>query len=151
MNPSKVMKNNFHKIYATAAMACLIFMVGCTQNEDFVEQTHPNGNAKTIVTYNIANDTKQKKHIKQFYEDQTLEFEGDYDNEGKRHGQWIYNYPNGKLWSKAQYKNGQRHGESAVYYNNGQLRYQGNYKNDKQTGIWLFFDEKGNKVKEVDY
>ena len=134
---------------------CIVILVlvlnACTEQQEVVEQTHEDGSPKTVVTYTTKNDQKIKLSTKQFYKNGQLELQGEFDKDGKRHGSWIYNYKNGKRWSEAEYEHGLREGESAVYYENGQLRYKGKYKEDKTAGKWLFYDEKGNIVKELMY
>lgn len=70
--------------------------------------------------------------------------------DGKRIGKWESYYPTGYLWSEATYRNGIREGEAVTYYPNGMMRYQGRYYNDEQTGIWMFYNEKGTLTEKID-
>ena len=133
-------------------VALLVLLLNaCSEKQEVVEQKHEDDSPKTIVTYLLEDGKKIKFATKQFYKGGALEFEGEFDKEGKRHGLWVYNYKNGNLWSQAKYNHGLREGESSVYYENGKLRYQGKYINDKTSGKWTFYDEKGNLVKELMY
>jgi len=69
---------------------------------------------------------------------------------GKRIGKWESYYPTGYLWSEATYRKGHREGEAVTYYPNGMMRYQGRYYNDEQTGIWMFYNEKGTLIDKID-
>lgn len=65
---------------------------------------------------------------------------------GKRHGEWLYFYPNGNLWSEAEYNRDKMHGKSKVYYPNGLLFYSGFYKNNLKDSVWTYYDTSGKEV-----
>jgi len=58
----------------------------------------------------------------QFYENQALLAEGNYDAAGKKDGVWEYYYSNGKPRRKEEYKNGTAKGEAVVWYENGVVK-----------------------------
>lgn len=65
---------------------------------------------------------------------------------GKRHGQWMAFYDNGKKWSECFYDKGKKHGLTQVFHPNGELFYTGWYKEDVKDSLWFFYDDKGKEV-----
>ena len=57
-------------------------------------------------------------------------------NNGKRKGEWVWYYPDGRLHHKGNYKNGKKEGEWFTYWTNGKLFRKGSYKNDEKEGEW---------------
>jgi antitoxin component YwqK of YwqJK toxin-antitoxin module len=74
-----------------------------------------------------------------------IKFRGSQDDEGQRHGQWIYYSENGTELSVTHYHHGVMHGHSVVKYPDGRLHYIGEYDQGKEIGIWIYYDDKGNK------
>ncbi len=70
---------------------------------------------------------------------------------GKREGQWMSWYEDGKDWSQCIYKKGVLDGPTMTWYENGQVRYKGQYKEGKRSGVWVFYHENGQVQKEVDF
>lgn len=112
---------------------------GQKQQIEKIEERHENGSPKQVAIYQDGKKILTKK----FYENGSLELEGYFDEKGKKHGYWKYQYPDGKLWSEGEYMHGMRHGLSKVYYENGVLRYEGTYENNEKIGLWIFYDEGG--------
>lgn len=65
---------------------------------------------------------------------------------GKRHGQWMAFYDNGKKWSECFYDKGKKHGLTQVFHPNGELFYTGWYKEDAKDSLWFFYNDKGQEV-----
>lgn len=70
---------------------------------------------------------------------------------GKRNGIWKSFYENGMPWSETTFVEGKKEGSTSSWYENGQKRYEGFYKNDVESGLWLFWDDKGNLATKKDY
>lgn len=119
----------------------------CSQKKEIVESSYPNGSPKVVGVYK---DELKIAEIK-YYENGKKELEGFYNEKLERNGKWIYWFENGKIWSECEYKNGIKEGKSTVFFENGQKRYEGNYKNDSTIGVWKFWNEKGELVKEINY
>ncbi len=127
----------------------LLFLLfsACRQEVEMVEETYENNAPHKIGVYVEDGGKKEKVGMKEYYVDGKLKMKGALEN-GKRKGRWEYYYPSGNLWSECEYKNGIRHGETVVYYENSIKRYEGRYENDEKAGRWLFFNEKGELLKE---
>jgi len=102
--------------------------------------------------YHVIFSKKEDKYIHEyfFHPDFQLQMQGASLN-NNREGKWTYWYENGNTWSVGYYKNGINDSTRTVWYENGKIRYEGKYREGNEVGIWKFYDETGNLVKEVDY
>ncbi|PTX09829.1 MORN repeat protein [Sphingobacterium faecium] len=87
--------------------------------------------------------TSLSEEHKTIYTDETLKEQGQFDENGKKTGEWKWYHDNGQLWIIENYKNGKRTGESNEYYENGQLMETGSYENGEKTGEWKEYHENG--------
>ena len=103
------------------------------------------------VTWEYDDNDRKKGPIyqREYNEDGTLFKEGAMKNQ-RREGDWKSYYRDGTLWSENFYKNGLVDGKTITYFPNGKKRYEGYFKNASKTGIWKFWNEEGEFVKEVD-
>lgn len=125
-------------------------VTGCTVKPfEHIEETWQQGNPKTVKYYT---NEKMEDLVGEarYYEDGTKKTEGNYKN-GQRNGQWSYWFHDGKIWSRAVYKEGKENGLRTVWHSNGQKYYEGKAINDQRKGVWKFWDENGKLVKEIDY
>ena len=58
-------------------------------------------------------------------------------------GEMFFNYVNGQLRLKVNYKDGKKDGLYEWYYENGQLKQKTNYKDDKRDGLYEEYYENG--------
>ncbi len=86
-----------------------------------------------------------------FYQNGYMRYEGEFDKDGKRHGEWTYWYENGNVWSEGYFSHGKSDGIRKGYHVNGQKYFKGEYDKGQQTGIWTFWDENGTLVKEENF
>lgn len=93
-----------------------------------------------------TSNNKNTEYI-EYYDNGKIRMQGKLVN-GKREGLWKSYYENGALWSTGFYVNGKRQGLGIVLYNNGKKFMEGEYKNDKRFGKWIFYNEKGEVIKE---
>lgn len=77
-----------------------------------VEETYVNGQLTTKKTY---------------FEDGTLQSEGQYDEAETMNGQWKYYYQNGKLKETVHFKNSVEDGAFEEFYENGNKKAEGTY------------------------
>jgi antitoxin component YwqK of YwqJK toxin-antitoxin module/predicted nucleotidyltransferase len=63
-------------------------------------------------------------------------------NTGERKGIW-FEYLDGKIVSKKEYKNGEYDGIYQVFYENGQIQYDGQTKNNEFVGLWKIYYPNG--------
>ena len=80
-----------------------------------------------------------------------IKFQGEQDNDGFRHGVWLYYSEKGEELSMTNYEHGIKEGHSIVKYPNGAIHYTGAYKNDKPVGIWKTYDVSGKIATTKDY
>ena len=80
-----------------------------------------------------------------------LKIEGMFDEQYKRHGKWVYYDKNGIELSMTTYTHNLKQGFSIVKYPNGVIHYRGEYNQDKKVGLWTFYNDKGEKDKEIIY
>ena len=66
-------------------------------------------------------------------------------------GEIIYNYRNGKLEAKRNYKDGEPDGLYEMYYENGQLKAKGNYKDGLEDGLYEAYSENGQLQEKVNF
>ena len=58
-------------------------------------------------------------------------------------GEMFFNYENGKLGAKRNYKDGERDGLYEMYHENGQLQLKVNYKDGEPDGLYEMYYENG--------
>ena len=58
-------------------------------------------------------------------------------------GEMFFNYENGQLKAKVNFKDGNVNGLLERYHENGQLEQKGNYKDGEQDGLWESYYENG--------
>jgi antitoxin component YwqK of YwqJK toxin-antitoxin module len=63
-------------------------------------------------------------------------------NTGGREGMW-FEYLDGKIVSKKEYKNGEYDGIYQVFYEDGQIQYDGQTKNNEFVGLWEIYYPNG--------
>lgn len=97
----------------------------------------------------IKQETKTGKSVEK-YPNGIIKIKGDLVK-GLRQGLWESYYENGVKWSESNYLFGLRNGTYKIFYPNGRLKIHGAYKNEKKSGIWYFYNEKGEFEKEIDF
>ena len=131
----------------------MIALLPSCNNDELIEKvisTYPNETPSLIEYYKLVNDSEVLvKHVR-YYENGEKKEEG-YFADKQKDGKWKYWYDNGNLWSEGFFKQGLRDGETKVYYKNGKIQYSGFYSMGNTDKKWTFFDNDGNKIKEVDY
>ena len=80
-----------------------------------------------------------------------LKIEGMFDEQYKRHGKWVFYDKNGIELSMTTYTHNLKQGFSIVKHSNGVIYYRGEYNQDKKVGLWTFYNDKGEKVNEINY
>jgi len=118
----------------------------CTQKTKKVTKKFADGTPKMEQYFQKDSLIKEVT----FYNNQQKRYEGTYRN-GKKHGKWVYWYPNGNVWSEGFFYLGENDSTRITYHENGLKYYSGKYRKGERTGIWKFWDEKGNFIKQVDY
>lgn len=80
---------------------------------------YPNGKVKEQGTFvrNLYQDS-----LKRYHENGKLEYEANFNNEGKEEGTIKYYYPNGQVEFEYQSKDGKPTGKATRYYENGDIK-----------------------------
>lgn len=128
-----------------------LVLISCNRPEKVVEKEWKPGQPKLIGWYLEEDGAKYKTREEKYYEDGKLEYEGSYDKDGLRHGEWKYYYQNGNLWSLGNYEHGRDHGKKKVYWPEGNIRYEGFFSNDQKSGHWIFYNMDGTVLQEMDF
>ncbi|MCX7729075.1 MAG: hypothetical protein N2203_06360 [Bacteroidia bacterium] len=149
-------------VFNTLYFGIILILIHCSSSEKQKANDLLISNENTSSTINSKKENKEVDYFIKPLSDSTFtgEAEEKYPNGivkykgfyrfGKKHGEWIYFYPNGKIWSEARFNRDKMHGESKVYYPNGNLYYSGFYKYDLKDSVWTYYDSTGiEKYKEV--
>jgi len=145
------MRKVIYFILAVSAVAC------ANNAEKKVKPVNTNQPQVKEEVYKIEiPQSKQKDSIPENgqyvkkYDNGQVEMQGMMKN-GKREGLWKSFYEDGTPWSQTTFKEGKKEGATTTWFENGKKRYEGFYKNDVESGVWKYYDEKGNFVKNFDY
>jgi antitoxin component YwqK of YwqJK toxin-antitoxin module len=106
---------------------------------------YPNGNIKTIITYN---NNRQEGPVKSFYKNGKLQEQG-FWKINKWIGEYKYFYPNGNIkyhWFFD--KNGKRTGKQTYYYSNGKKQIEGQWNQGKENGKITQYYKSG-KIQQI--
>lgn len=131
-----------------------IFAVSCADNntiETEILKSYDDGAVHVERDYKTVDDKKLYTYEREYYKDGKLLKEGFLNDKGRRNGVWKSYYRDGVLWSEGNFANGRREGKTMTFFTNGNKYYEGVYANAKKSGIWKFWNEQGEFVKEVDY
>ena len=126
----------------TSFLLLLIIATSCT-NE--TEETKKAPEIENLIEYKDGIYTEYypgKKKVK---------IKGAQDDNKVRDGKWVLLSPSGEEMSVTFFENGKREGHSFVKHPTGAMNYYGEYLHDVQIGIWKFYDEKGNFIKEENH
>ena len=104
------------------------------------------GAAGVLAKDSIISDGEYIQH----YKNGVTKMRGMMKN-GKREGLWKSFYENGSPWSETTFKEGKKEGRTTTWYVNEKKRYDGFYSNDSESGKWVFWNEKGEQVQQMDY
>lgn len=137
-------------------LLCTVLVWGCSDSEEIKKEK------KDITTEEPVSDVPIKKEdlitisgttYTEYYDaaKSKIKFQGQQDEQKRRHGKWVHYLENGTEVSITFYTNGVRNGFSSVRRPNGVMYYHGEYKDDKPSGIWKYYDEKGVFTHEQNY
>lgn len=130
------------------------------QKVEIVNDYFPDGSVKTsggfkdnkAVGIHREYDKKGEVVAGKVYSDiGVLEAKGVVDEEGKKQGNWVDYYPEGKIKAKGKYINDLRDGPWLFYFRNGKIEQKGNYKNGLPHGEWIWYYQNGNILREEEY
>jgi uncharacterized protein len=94
-----------------------------------------NGNVMAEGKYT---DSKKIGYWKFYYQDGTLEQEGNFNSKGKQIGEWVWYYDNGNSMRKENFEEGLSEGSYYEFDINGKTIVQGEYFDGEETGKWFW-------------
>src|SRR5690606_32202794 len=68
---------------------------------------------------------------------------GNFDNSGKRTGEWTWFHEDGSIEEISNYKSGKLEGENKSYFENGKLKYSVPFNNDEMNGEFVVYNDQG--------
>jgi antitoxin component YwqK of YwqJK toxin-antitoxin module len=71
--------------------------------------------------------------------------------DGKKQGFWQCFYDDGTLQEEGNYTADLKTGEWKIYHANGKLAMKGTYENGVEKGQWTVYDDQGNQLDVIDY
>lgn len=80
-----------------------------------------------------------------------IQIRGAQDVNKVRDGKWVLLSPSGEEMSVTFFEKGLREGHSFVKHPTGTMNYYGEYLHDMQIGIWKYYDDQGNFLREENY
>lgn len=130
----------------------LLLLASCEPTtERVVEKEWSPEQPKLVAWYLGEGEERHKVKEEEYYEDGTMEYSGEYDPEGKRHGEWRYYHKNGNLWSLGHFDHGLKTGVKELYWQDGSIRYKGQFLDDQKTGTWTFYNMDGSVLEELTF
>ena len=127
---------------------CVVTFVSCTVSDDFDEF---DGIIDKPVEKEILKDTIGFEYNEWYPGKKQLKIEGSFDANNLKHGKWVYYNKEGRELSMTTYTHGLKQGFSIVKHPNGIIHYRGEYDQDEIVGLWTFYNEKGEKINEINY
>ena len=127
---------------------CFLAIISCTELND---KNNNKAIDEKITEEEVLIDTVNFKYTDWYSGKKQLRQEGSYDVNYLRHGKWVYYSKEGKELSMTTYTHGLKQGFSIVKHPNGMIHYRGEYDQDEIVGLWTFFNEKGEKINEINY
>jgi antitoxin component YwqK of YwqJK toxin-antitoxin module len=130
----------------------LVFLAACSEKlEERVTETFDDGKTKRVQYFKGEGEDRYMKKDLFYYENGNKRVEGEYNKEGQKDGKWTYWYEDGKKWSEGYFSEGLNHKKRTTWHENGEMHYTGTYDKGKRVGVWKFYSEEGELVKEIDY
>ena len=130
----------------------LAFLVSCGEKlDEVVAETHEDGSAKRVQYFKGEGEDRFLRKDLFYYDNGQKRVEGEYNKDGKKDGKWTYWYEDGSKWSEGYFKNGLNHKKRTTWHESGEMHYTGTYEEGERVGVWKFFNEEGELVKEIDY
>lgn len=100
----------------------------------FKRYFYSNHNIELLGDYADAKKEIPKGYWKVFFENTVLAAQGNYDDHGKKNGQWKGYYESGKIRTDDIYKDGKLNGPYKEYYKNGNIYIEALYKDGLYEG-----------------
>lgn len=86
-----------------------------------------------------------------FFNNDTLIYEGYYDDLRKKTGLWTFYWGNGQVKKTGFYKKNKKNNEWKYYYKSGEIQQKGRFVRDQPEGLWEWWYENGQKRRKEEY
>ena len=124
---------------------CLLFLAASCTEETNVEKKELEESTEQLEEY------KNGIYTKYYPGKKKIQIRGAQDPKKVREGKWVLLSPTGKEMSVTYFEKGLREGYSFVKHPTGAMNYYGEYLHDQQIGIWKYYDDKGNFLRQENY
>ncbi len=121
------------------------------KTETLVIMKYPDGTSMKEEIYKWRGNIKLKIKEIGYFPNGLIEYEGEVNEEQKKHGVWTYWHENGNKWLEENYQNNMLHGKFIEWYKSGEISFEGEYSDGIPSGEWIFWDDQGNKTKKLIY
>jgi antitoxin component YwqK of YwqJK toxin-antitoxin module len=130
----------------------IVTLSSCGQKlQERITESYEDGKPKRVQYFTPGQENSYMAREIFYYPNGQKKMEGDYNQNGQKHGKWIYWREDGKKWSEGYFFEGKDDGLRKTWHENGKKHYEGRYKEGTRIGTWKFWDESGKLVKEIDY
>jgi antitoxin component YwqK of YwqJK toxin-antitoxin module len=106
---------------------------------------------RRVGTHTFYNNSGQADSLVVYYGDGAVLESGSLDSTGKKQGEWISYYPDGKEKSKGFYIDDKKSGTWTYFFNNGMTEQTGKYSNGLPDGQWRWYYETGQILRDEFY
>ena len=127
---------------------CFFVLFSCSDSSDLNDYK---GITEVVLEKEELIDTTGFEYNEWYPEKKQLKIEGSFDANYLKHGKWVYYSKEGREISMTTFTHGLKQGFSIVKHPNGMIHYRGEYDRDEIVGLWTFYNEKGEKINEINY
>jgi len=145
----EIKNKDIMKRFIITLLACFMYFFAFSNN--VIERgDYDNGNKKyeLIAIPGIDGDTYE---YKEYHRNGELSVHGNYDEFGRKSGEWLRYYQDGDKLSYSFYSNGQKHGNWFIYDKDGSILSEYEYKNGEKHGKWIQYDKDGDLIAKRKY
>ncbi len=140
------------KYFQIILLGLSLLVISCGDDyERILISSYSDGTPLKVGVYKWKGNSRILMKEINYYPNGEIETEGELNEDGQKHGLWVYWHENGKKWLEENYQNSLRHGEFIEWYMSGDKSFEGEYENGFPSGKWTFWDEDGNKTKQLIY
>ena len=107
-------------------------------------------NDKKQGLFKVFDSTGKQINFNYFLND-TLIYEGNFDKSNNKKGSWVFYWPNGEIKEKGVFFKNNKSEEWKYYFENGVLQQQGKFLKNKPNGVWQWWYINGKIRRKEEY
>ena len=107
-------------------------------------------NDKKQGLFKVFDSTGKQINFNYFIND-TLIYEGNFDKSNNKKGSWVFYWPNGEIKEKGVFFKNNKSEEWKYYFENGVLQQQGKFLKNKPNGVWQWWYINGKIRRQEEY